>query len=329
MPKTSSTSGFRLFSSAVLWALIVILISEAVLARTLPQRYFSHEVDQILYDLEHKKYNAEFLLLGDSVGGQIWRAAIKDDGRQHMFAVLPSNAAIEMTGQYYLVQRYLKRNKKPKAVIFLGRNFLSRDLNQVYTENFVQRCFLNFREIAEITSHKGVEFGLVMLVYKCLPSYRYRLHLQKRLAGFANSNVGTGLLPTQDPVIPKIPAGTRTASKIYLIKLLALCDRLDIHFYLIEAPMPESTAGRSWDVPSFGDMRSSWDDLEKRYGRLHLVKDMSVFQENDFAADRIHLNPRAVMRAGVLWWKIFDGILRSVVSPASGVYAVGGDKKQP
>jgi hypothetical protein len=254
MRKCFYTFNSKIWSSAALLTVIIIAIVEITLSQSLPSRIFSHEVDRVLYDIDRTKYNADFVLLGDSIGKQIIDSALSDYKNGRTCASLGANQAIEMTGQYFLVERYLRNNSKPKAVIFVGCNQLGGNLEQVYTENFFQRCFLRFNEIAELTLHKGSQFSFIMMIYKIFPSYRYRLKIQEKLLGYSNANVHTGILNAKKSygkpgnearvvanikykLSDKYPSAI---SDIYFNKLVDMLKRKSIKFYYLNAPISES-----------------------------------------------------------------------------------------
>lgn len=147
MHKILFTSSFNRLPAAFIIAVIGIFIIEFVGHNVLVKRIFSHEVDHVLYNLENSKYNAKYLLIGDSVGLQLFNQFRKDP----QFAVFATNQAIEITGQYFLVKRYLENNDvSPSAVLYASGPYYDQNLEQNYTENFVFRPFNKIEEVKEI-----------------------------------------------------------------------------------------------------------------------------------------------------------------------------------
>ncbi|MCI5211276.1 MAG: hypothetical protein D3910_21390 [Candidatus Electrothrix sp. ATG2] len=114
MPMNSFISSFKKFPYAFLLAVIVIGCCEYAVSKKFGGVFWSHEVDFVVQHLKVMPYNAEYVLIGDSVGLQLSQ---QYQGNPR-FAVLATNQAIETTGQYFLIRRFLEKNPSPKAVIF-------------------------------------------------------------------------------------------------------------------------------------------------------------------------------------------------------------------
>ena len=132
---------FKNLPTACLMAVAMIVVIETSLKDVLPQKYFSHMVDKYLYKIDHQHLNGKVVVLGDSVGqGCIPAEFEKKDhkGFVSMISVYP----VEMTGNYFLLKRYLQKNINPDFVIYVGKNPLGQNLERPETENFFQRCFI-------------------------------------------------------------------------------------------------------------------------------------------------------------------------------------------
>jgi hypothetical protein len=275
------------------WAFVVAVIAiEVMLSRELPGRFFSHEVDRKLYIIDHTAGDVDFLFIGDSVGANlVWLAAkkmpeIEPGGR------LGTNQVVEMAGNYYLIKRYLRLHKRPVAVVFVGGLPESVNLDQASNETFIQRCFLRWEEIAELTTYKGFRFGCVMLVHKLLPSYRYRYHLQKKIAGFTNASIYDGL--TKEEAADKDSGGpgedfrvTGSLYEVYFKKLLDMLSKEDIGFYYILPPV--SSARWARDKERYAVMEPFWAKCRREYPAFRYYGKLFKYPDECFNKDQIHL----------------------------------------
>ncbi len=201
MRKILSICSFNRRYSAFLLALLLIGAVELTVGLLLPAMRFSHEVDAVLYQVKSKPMEADYVLVGDSVGRQILQHFENDE----QFAMLATNQAIEMTGQFFMVKRYLQNNPPPRAVIFSGLpTFLNQNLDQIYTENYVLRTFNEFDETWELLKVKrDLTQTAKALLYKLFPSFKYRLHLQNSILDITNANIYTGVGETAVVTVPE------------------------------------------------------------------------------------------------------------------------------
>ncbi len=320
MRNTSSIFNSKTLPLAFFLTLLAIIVFETVPYRFWSQRLFHHEVDQLLYEIEHKKYDADIVLIGDSVGRQITTKLLSDQAMAARFpgmtfSNLTTNQAIEITGQYYLIQRYLKRNKKPTAILFIGLNPLGQNLDQIFTENFVKRCFTNFHEIAEIALHKGIGFAFDMFMYKFFPSYRYRLRLQNKILRFHN-NAYTGqewaLQANSEEKNESSPAAFSTSalSNIYFVRLVDLLSREGISFYFLPAPLKKSTYEHENAKKRITFMKDFFHALEKTYPNFHFIDEIEVYPDT-FFLDHVHLNEKSLVGAASRTQEKFSEIQKS------------------
>lgn len=245
MLRILSTCSFNSSHFVACLVVLLIVVIEVSLSIVLPPKRFSHEVDSILYQVKTEPILADYVLIGDSVGRQIL-LSYENDSR---FSMLASNQAIEMTGQYFLIKRYLEKNPPPEAVIFSGLpSFLHQNLEQKFTENYVLRTFNDFSEIFELLKAKrDVIYTAKSLLYKLFPSFKYRLHLQKSILGSSSVSIYTGVAETALPIAPK----TYSIGKIlenykgqgigryHFRKLIELLSNRGISFYYVPVPIQE------------------------------------------------------------------------------------------
>jgi hypothetical protein len=267
---------------------------EGVLASRLPKKYFSHEVDILLHEIDHRRYDARYVFIGDSLGGQLLEGY--KGSRDH--AVLATNFAIEMAGQYFITRRYLGRNKKPDAIIFVGLNPFGKNLDNIGIENYVQRVFLRPGEILDMISHKGPRFGLICLLHKLFPSYRYRLHLQRRIAGFTNADGYSGLLHSVKKDLAAqagyfsekmvLYDGKPSISGEYFYKLLKLLQDRSIDFHFVGGPLSEFLGSKEAVKASYRHMFSDFERMRKEFSRFSYDEDYAVLPTQYFKADRVH-----------------------------------------
>jgi hypothetical protein len=259
MPSRSSIFSSRLFGSALIWAVLAVILIEWRDQRTLPAQYPSHEVDRMLYDLDHGRVSErDTVFLGDSVGLQISEALLRLN--KDAFAPLASNAAIETPGQYYVLRRYLEHHATPKRVILMMGNPVEGQLRGDFTENYLQRGFLRWRELAELAqARRSLAFSLVMVGYKLFPTFRYRQALQKQVPLLERPNPFSGRFDLT-PQSGKHTATTKHGlldlialwlknhrrgppiAEIYFLRLAALLEERGIGWLYVPLPVSESSA---------------------------------------------------------------------------------------
>ena len=306
MPSRLSIFSSRIFGSALIWTVLAVALIEWRAARTLPGRFFSHEVDQLLYDLNQGRIPADdTVFLGDSVGRQIANGIL----RQHPGAFVPlaCNAAIEIPGQYYLLQRYLENHPAPRRLILMMGYPLAGELQGNFTENYVQRDFLRWREIAGLTrARRSPRFGLVMTAYKLCPAFRFRLSLQKAVPFLETPDpyfgwfdlaaapaaqekpVAHGLLDLIARGLEKHRGGPGIAEN-YFQKLAMLMEERHIDWVYFPLPVPESAASL---IAPDGDYDRQVRRVRKQsrcFPHLQVVEPFSVHPDGWFR-DGAHLN---------------------------------------
>jgi len=310
---------FSIFNSkklplAFLWAISIIIIIEVVFFRTMPPDLFNHEVDSALYDIEHKDYGADIVFLGDSLGGSIlwvYDEQLATDNDKSGYVIIPGNQAIEMTGQYFLAKRYLARNKNPKAIIYMGFRPFGTNLNSLFTENYIKRCFLKPYEIIELMRYKGLGFGFIMLVYKLFPTYKYRLHIQNYLTGFANTDIYSGLLLKVNK-IPRITKSKYSLNSLlpflkyekyasiadtHLKKLLDLLKQKSIRIYFVNPPVAESRFKKLTQWKWYNMLFNDYENWKSIYKNFYFSRELQIYPDEYFSHDKNHLTKKGRMRA--------------------------------
>lgn len=307
MPSRLSIFSSRILGSALVWAIVLIVAIEWRQARALPGRYFSHEVDHLLYDLDRGLIPTNStLFLGDSVGRQIAGAILAR--HPESFATLACNAAIQTAGQYYLLCRYLERHPPPRRVILMMGSPLDGDLRTRFTENYVQRCFLRWHEIGELAwERRSLSFGLVMTGYKLFPTLRYRLHLQKTVPGLVTPdpyigwiNVAAkpgevkaapdhGLIEGADRLLKRRQAG-RTIAENYFQRICRRLEQQGVELVFLPVPVPRSAekiyAPGAWHRRQIETIRG----MQAQYDNLRLSEDAQLYP-NDWFRDGTHFKP--------------------------------------
>jgi hypothetical protein len=123
---------------------------------------------------------------------------------------------------------------------------LGRNLDQSLTENYVQRCFIRWGEIGSVLVAKGDPvFAAKMLLYKTLPTYRFRNHVRACLRPPWNREkhpgppapVASGAEPRPFGLLNLLGERIRRArgsavSDRYFDRLLRLCARHEIRLDL-------------------------------------------------------------------------------------------------
>ncbi|WP_339135050.1 MAG: hypothetical protein WGN25_16930 [Candidatus Electrothrix sp. GW3-4] len=314
MPMNSSIFNFKRIPSAFILALLFIVCCEYGVAKKFGGLFSSHEVDQLVQQLKTTRYDVGYVLIGDSVGLQLSSQYYPDS----RFAVLATNQAIEMTGQYFLIQRFLERNPPPKAVIFTGLPFIDRDLNQAVTENFVLRVFTEWREIYEVFLAK---YDLTMMAktitYKVLFSYKHKLQMQKKILGYTNADMYSGLDQESAAftynkysllkVYRKMKQRGTNSSVFHLGKLLALLQEKGIDFYYIPAPAQQKNNYAQGEYKKmFSDF---FPELERKYSNFLWGKEYKKYPANLFR-DFVHFNEEGLVLANKVMKEQVYSIMR-------------------
>ena len=300
MPNRLSIFSSRLLASGVAWTAVAVFCIESWCWKTLPSKYFSHEVDILLYDLQTRTYDADTIVLGDSVGRQLSRYLAGQ--KKCDFIPLATNGAVEMAGQYYILIRYLERNRPPSAVILLKHHVLHGDMKRVTTENYLQRCFTRWYEMLSMTwQSQSPSFGLRMLSYR-LAAAKYRLHLQKLIPGLPPPETGGNARqveerlevlektpPLQQLMKRLFPSDLNSISEYYFIRLLSLCQQRNIRIYYVPCPMTNSTWTRYKCGVAYARLVRRLQELSEDFPVLTYTTEIKDYP-NGWFEDGIHIS---------------------------------------
>lgn len=321
----------RLFSSALIWAVLAVILIEWHAQRTLPARYASHEVDRMLYDLDHGRIpECETVFLGDSVGLQISEALQRE--QVGPFTRLASNAAIETPGQFYVFQRYLEHHAPPKRVILMMGNPVEGQLHGNYTENYFQRGFLRWREIAEIAqARRSLPFSLVMVGYKLFPTFRYRLGLQKQVPMLEKPNPYSGRFDMATPsakpqsttkhgLLDVIAAGLKSQrrgpqiAEIYFIRLATFLEARGIDWVYLPLPVSESSAHMIAPDGFYGNQVRRVRELSEMFPSMRLSEELFKYPDDQFR-DGVHFDKRFLPPVAQEILRILDSLGFPMATP--------------
>ncbi len=308
MPSRLSIFSSRISGSALIWAVLAALLIEWQAQRILPANFPGHEVDELLYDLDHGRVPpGDTLFLGDSVGRQIARTLLKQN--PEAFVPLASNAAIETPGQFFILRRYLEHHAPPRRIILMMAHPLRGGLDGNYTENYFQRGFLHWREIAEIAwTRRSLPFSLVMLGYKLFPSFRYRQALQSQIPWLDKANPQSGRFdlaapasqhaaPSQHGLLDLIAEAWNRRrpepdiSERYFLRLARLLESLDVAWIYLPIPVPESAAGLTAPTGLYGRQVQRVGELSAGFPKMRASAKFLTYPDSQFQ-DGIHLFPK-------------------------------------
>lgn len=287
--------------SAILIAVFLIGGIEIIFSALLPAKLFSHEVDKILYEIKTEPKKADYILLGDSVGRQI----LKEYERNKNFSMLATNQAIEMTGQYFLIKRFLKNNPPPKAVVFAGLPFFLKDnLEKPFTENYILRTFNDFYEVVELLKvKKNLTQTVKSISYKLFTSFKYRLHLQKFILGSTNANIYSGVgekatNPAQKnysfgDIIKKYQG--QQVSLYHFRKLIELLTIRGIHFYYIPVPVKQKKDTKNPATKHYNDLFKVLTSWKNEGMNISFYDNIIEYPEHMFS-DHVHFNNEGLIK---------------------------------
>ena len=305
MRSRSSIFSSRVFGSALVWTVLAVALIEWRAQRALPETHAYHEVDLMLRYLDHGQVpDARTLVLGDSVGRQISHALLeKMDGGA---VTLASNAALETPGQYYVLRRYLEGHPAPKRVILIMGGPVDGRLEGAFTENYVQRAFLRWREIAELSlAKRSMSFGLVMAGYKLFPSFRYRLSLQRKIpllkapdptfgwfdladaSSHPEADAPHGVLEMAGSRLHALGRGPSIADA-YFRRLARLLEDRKIEWIYLPVPIPESDAPMTAPAGYHGRQMARLRELSGQFPSLRVAENCPVYPD-DWFRDGAHL----------------------------------------
>lgn len=283
-------------TNAAVTMVACIVAIELFLHPYLSQHFFSHEVDRALQYLETAHRDQAVVTVGDSVGNGIFGGWGFKNGS---VANLACNQATETAGQYFFLKRFLKKNKVPGAVVSCDRTPFSGNLDQNLTENYVQRCFTDWSEILELTMVKlDPVFTVKMIAYKFLATFKYRLHLQEKIAGFTNSDIYTGASGSDSAagsdyglirLLSKFKERQRSESisTYFFKKMLVDLTKIDVPLYYLPPP---SRSNNSATHQLIQDTMARTKELQQEYSNVHVINDQYRRLPGKYFHDKVHLN---------------------------------------
>lgn len=129
--------------SVLFLLLVVIFIESACLILDFTNLYLINYPGQEIYNSikkSKKRNKSKTLLLGDSVGNQLFSNKTNNDGVNS----LACNQAIGIVGQFLLLNNYLKTGNEVDRVIMLFTPFsFKNNLDQIYTYHYFLKPFYN------------------------------------------------------------------------------------------------------------------------------------------------------------------------------------------
>ncbi len=286
--------------NAVFLSIILIALIECTLQSYLPDSFASHEVDWTLRSLEQPQENGKVVLLGDSVGRGIFDDWSLKNGN---LVSLACNQATEVAGQYFFLKRFLEKNMAPGAVIICDRTPFRGNLNQNLTENYVQRCFTHWSEIFDLMIVKfDPVFTAKMVAYKLFATFKYRLHLQKKILGFTNSDIYSGINQSNNlvhsnlglvSIIAKLNEKSRreTIAQFFFKKILTTLDQIDVPLYYLPPPSRIDNEDNHRRVSSSIVQAQS---LKERFSNFHVMSAEYSILPGEYFRDEVHLNHEGV-----------------------------------
>lgn len=307
--KDNSSSIFSFKSATPQHRLVLILVlgtfvSLQLLFGMLMEGVSRHKAEELLNQIDNSLFQADYILLGDSVGNQVGDPYAETDPSTVSFT---TNQAIETPGNYFIIKRYLEKNRAPKAVVWVGLDTFGGTLSGPYTETYVQRTFLRWNEIAQLARDKSdFLFSLKMILYKLLPTYRFNLEIQKEFFGvsesenvaIASSNINADSQSSQDrlqfgEVDANIIAGEHGRevqpgiSTLYFERMLDLLQSHSVDFFFIPAA--------SSPVANYTPPISYLKSLQSTFQNLHVLTNHRLrIEDSWFRQDHIHYTGHGV-----------------------------------
>lgn len=306
-------------SNAALSALAMIVVIELLLYPYLTHNFISHEVDWTLRHLEKENNNQPVVILGDSVGHGIFDGWKFNNGN---IASLACNQATETAGQYFFLKRFLENNSAPGVVVSCDRTPLSGNLNQILTENYIQRCFTRWSEIVELmTVKRDPVFTVKMLAYKLFATFKYRLHLQKKIVGFTNSDIYSGVakqttFSQSDYGLIKVISNfiesfrQESISHHFLKKMIRELDTMNVPILYLPPP---SRLDKEDVHRLIQSSENQMEELSKKHSNLSIISDQYHRLPEKYFSDDVHLNQEGLNAYRPLLQQTIEEIISDAV----------------
>jgi len=216
-------------------------------------KYNRHYVDYLINTKLDQLKNKEFetIILGDSLAHNAIGAL-----KLHSYILdLTSNNALSVAGNYFLLKRYLKQNKKPKNLYyFVVPGHLYQNLDTQYTYSYFTTVFTQEDEIENIQKIKPnlfkEDYSFSKYTEKRLKALKFWTHYnvapKKSLPIQINEN---DLIKKENFMNAKIENKIKylremkniinVVPKKYIDRIVTLCNTLDINFILVIEPIPK------------------------------------------------------------------------------------------
>ncbi len=275
------------FLSIVLCFLIIEIIFQ------LNKCQYKNKVDYIVNYKLNKIKNQKFdsLILGDSISEMVLSPTILKNGILDLSTTVP----VSLVGNYFIIRRFIKNKNSVKSIyLFSSIELLNETLNRELTYSYFESIFINKNEKNEIMKirldlYKNTIFDdyfisrrSTLFFPKCFknvlkekPIYINETNLIKK-EKFTNRSINDRILKYQKyKLIPELP-------KVYLNKIIKLCEQNNIKFTLIIEPSLEK-ANEIFK-------KSLWKQhLDKM--TLKVININSIYQFNNYAfhSDGLHL----------------------------------------
>ncbi len=303
--------------AALILSLLAIGVIEGIRHERLPAKTFYHEVDELLYRLDGERFDAEGVILGNSVAYQVFSHPSFLE-RKHV-AMLATNEAIGMTGQYFIMKRYLEKNRLPGVVILLTLPLLEGRLADEKADNYLCRTFTRPREILDVFLLKqDPVFALKGVTYLVCPSFKYRLLLQKSWLGFTNAPIYTG---AAHAVGRSAQSGTFAVTQIFqdviscsdiprrhFVKLLDLFKAKSIPLHFVTPPLKEGN--RRIQFQYLHAFVNDFPALQKNYPLLYWSDKITCYPDH-LVGDDVHFSKEGLPLARSYLYGLVDEIMRT------------------
>ena len=202
-------------------------------------------MDWTLKRIRTTRFDAPVVVLGDSVAHGVF---LDWHDRPDTMAMLACSAATETAGQYFLLQRYLKANRPPGAVVCSDGMPFFGNLENRLMENYIQRCFTHWSEIADLLAVKKTRCSpskwsrtrLAHLAVPAAPSTGHsRVHQFGRVLRFhSRRHRGKSVRPRSfHPAVREARWSQGEHLHPLLKRMMASCRSADIPFYYWPPPV--------------------------------------------------------------------------------------------
>lgn len=225
------------------------------------KQYVSGNEIYLSIEKSKKKSKSKKLLLGDSVGKQLFSNSNDYDSINS----LACNQAIGVVGQYLLLNNYINAGNKPEVVYILFSPFsFKNNLDQIYTFHYFLKPFYT-KEYKDLLTDNTIT-QIRKIPYYFLSHEPYILSSNWAPDYTSKDSIEFTFL---SPV-----------SKEYLVKMKSLCDANKIRLQIIPAPTRKTNKKLvdDFDKNEFENLNCK-PELEYFLGSVHYFED-SLFIDN-------------------------------------------------